>query len=430
MAVGTTVLWPVEDQTDEASLIRSCIIERSGQDKKILSYRLPAQRRLELTDQADPFVIAAIFLAMQQNTDLVVHGTVSPSLLQNLREFQAAWVTWRPDRYACIDVKADIEREPAIAASPQTALAAFSGGVDSSFTVFYHKANSGARRRVDLRAAIMVHGFDIPLHQTDIFDRAANHAEVMLNSLDLDLIPVATNFRELKLDWKDCFAAAAVSCLTLFQAGYGTAFLGSSEPYSSLILPWGSNPITDHLLSSAAFRVVHDGAAFTRTEKIREIAQWPEAMQYLRVCWEGELLDRNCGRCEKCIRTILNFRASGMSLPPCFSHDIADADVLKIKGVNEAQLAELRQIAAAAKNASIKASWVTALERCIRRNERRHKFARYIPKRTIENLLNAVPWRLRKLLNNKRVAPRRTIASTRPARDQETRSRPQEARLK
>ena len=44
-------------------------------------------------------------------TDLHVHAGVSPSLLRNLEEFQAAWACWRPGHYARIGISADAERE-------------------------------------------------------------------------------------------------------------------------------------------------------------------------------------------------------------------------------------------------------------------------------------------------------------------------------
>jgi hypothetical protein len=399
MTIGKTTIWFAGDQVCEDSITRSCILERSGQEQKKLWYRVPARNQADLTDQSDPFVLAAIFLAMRENTDLVIHGNVSRSLLRNLEEFQSAWTCWLPKRYARIEVRADSELESSTTSPPERAIAAFSGGVDSSFTAFRYKTSSGNALRGDLRAAIMVHGFDIPLDQVDTFSRAAERSQSMLDSLKIEFIPVATNFRELKLDWKDCFAAAAASCLSLFQGGYRNGLLGSSEPYSSLVLPWGSNPVTDHLLSSESFRIIHDGAGFTRSEKIAEIARWPEAMRYLRVCWQGQRLDRNCGRCEKCIRTILNFRVNGIPLPESFDQDIGDLDILKIRGLNVPQLAELHQIASAARAAAISASWVRALERCIKRNHRRQRLTSYLPEKTLENLSNALPWRVRALLS-------------------------------
>lgn len=100
----------------------------------------------------------------------------------------------------------------------------------------------------------------------------------------------------------------------LLQNEHTDGLIASSEPYSSLLLPWGSNPITDRLMSSDSFSIVHDAAAVTRNQKVRAISTWKEATRSIRVCWQGEHMDRNCGRCEKCIRTILNFRVMGLGL--------------------------------------------------------------------------------------------------------------------
>ncbi len=113
------------------------------------------------------------------------------------------------------------------------------------------------------------------------------------------------------------------------QGGYSEGLIPSSLPYHALVLPWGSNPLTDPLLSIRTFAIVHDGAAFTRAEKVKQIAHWRQALQNLRVCWEGDRKDGNCGHCEKCIQTILNFRAVGLGLPPCFDQDVADEEILQ-----------------------------------------------------------------------------------------------------
>jgi protein-arginine kinase activator protein McsA len=122
------------------------------------------------------------------------------------------------------------------------------------------------------------------------------------------------------------------------------------------------------MLSSNAFQIVHDGAAFPRLDKMREITKWPEAMQNLRVCWQGNQKDRNCGRCEKCVRTILNFRILGVGLPECFEQDVTDDQIRNIR-VTSGPLTEMERVLEAAKSAGISASWVQALESCIRRNQ-------------------------------------------------------------
>ncbi len=47
----------------------------------------------------------------------------------------------------------------------------------------------------------------------------------------------------------------------IFQKAYRAGIIGSSNPYNALILPCGSNPITDTMLSGNNFEIIHDGAA-------------------------------------------------------------------------------------------------------------------------------------------------------------------------
>lgn len=362
-------LWPEEPVEINGALETGVMVERPGRGPFRLWYRVPSPYRAALTQTCDPYVLATVFTAMHEATDLVVHGEVSPSLLQNLEEYQAAWACWRPERYTKIAIVADVERDHPPANGGGKALVAFSGGVDSSFTVFRHRTGRCGRLQRNIGAGVMVHGFDIPLEQREVFDAARRKSQAILSSLGLDLIPVATNLRQIPQDWEDVFAAATASCLMLLQNGYDTGLIGSSEPYHSLVLPWGSNPVTDWMLSTPAFRIVHDGAAFSRIDKIRELAFWPEALKYLRVCWRGQQKDRNCGRCEKCIRTILDMRVVGLSLPECFEQDVSDSQILNLKKLNGPQRAEFNQILVAARAASINESWVRAVEICLYRNK-------------------------------------------------------------
>ena len=363
--MGKINLWQEEAIEADGSTTVSVTIERPDQARSQLWYRVPSEHRSLITQSCDPFVVATIFEAMTQATDVEVHGQVSPSLLQNLAEFQAAWSCWRPSWYKQIEITAEVEQEPLNIQPSDKAIAAFSGGVDSCFTMFRHRSGRCGRVQRNIKAGLMVHGFDIPLEQKEAFDRAAEKSKAMLASLGVELIAIATNFRELKQDWEDAHGTGIASCLMLFQKGYGAGIIASSDPYDALNLPYGSNPVSDWLLSSKAFQIVHDGASFNRLEKIREIVNWPEALKNLRVCWEGSQKDRNCGRCEKCIRNILVFRVLGLGLPPCFDQDVTDAQILSLKNLKKSQLIELDPILATAQANGLSDSWVTALDECI-----------------------------------------------------------------
>lgn len=53
--------------------------------------------------------------------------------------------------------------------------------------------------------------------------------------------------------------------------GYARALIPSTYRYDEL-LPWGSQPLTDPLLGTSRLTIVHDGADFSRADKIGTIA--------------------------------------------------------------------------------------------------------------------------------------------------------------
>lgn len=361
-------IWQEQTVKISDSITVSATIETPNKERNSLWYRVQAEHSSLLTKSCDSFVVAIIFLAMSQGTDILVHGEVSPSLLQNLAEFQAVWSCWRPKHYQQVEITVDIEREHSVVNRPERAISTFSGGLDSCFTAFRHSRGKCGRSQRPLQAGLMVHGFDIPLFEQESFDRAVQKSKTTLASLGLELIPMVTNIRDFNQKWEDTHGIAVASCLMLLQGGYSTGLIPSSDPYHAVDLSWGwgSNPLTDPLLSSNTFPIIHDGGAFSRPAKLMRISEWPEALQNLRVCWEGKRKDRNCGYCEKCVQAILTFRVLKLGLPPCFENDVTNQEVARV--LKRDLLIEYAPILAIAKDLSISDSWVTVLEEFVNTN--------------------------------------------------------------
>jgi hypothetical protein len=169
-----------------------------------------------------------------------------------------------------------------------------------------------------LDALLLVHGFDIALDRKAEFEGARERAARAGDAAGLELRTVATNLRDLGQDWELAHGLALAAALQLHAPEFGVGLIGSSAPYFRIELPWGSNPVTDPLLSSGTMRIRHDGAALSRTAKARIVATEPELLALLRVCWQGERLSRNCGRCEKCVRTYWALHIAGVRQPACF----------------------------------------------------------------------------------------------------------------
>jgi hypothetical protein len=350
----------------------------SASVQKRLWYRVEVKREGELTNLADPFVLGILQIAMHAGEDLQVHGTVSPSLLRNLEDFQRAWVVWKPDYYRLITVRADVEHdfsEP----GRQDAICCFSGGVDSCFTAYRHARGVSTCFPYPLQTAVLVHGFDIPLKEVDYYESACAKVTCQLNSLDIGLYRVATNFKELSVFWPHAFGTGVASVLSLFQSRYAIGLIAQGVPFSSYqYLVEGSNPMTDPLLSSDAFKIVPDGGGFQRWEKIKVISQWAEGMEHLRVCWEGEKKDSNCCDCEKCIRNILTFRALGLPLPKAFPIDPDDKRIYRLGPLKEITISVGYNpiLAAARQNGLQDACWIKALRKAIFRSRAIRKLSK------------------------------------------------------
>jgi hypothetical protein len=366
-------IWPQEPLERNGTLTLSALMEMKGKEPFRLWFSVPAQCLDALSQTCEPFVVAAIFPAMREASQLVVHGEVSTTLLRNIEEFQAVWSSWLPQRYSEVRIAVDRERQGKAKGGRKKAILAFSGGLDSCFTAYRHAKGTCGRQRKNLAAGLMVHGFDIPLADKRAFAAAQEKSRVILDSLGVALIPMATNLREIEDKWDHVHGAAVASCLMLFQNGFDCGLIASSFTYDSLHLniPWGSNPLSDGLFSTDEFEIINDGSRFSRLEKLRQISKWPEALRHMRVCWEGKNLDRNCCACEKCIRGILACRVLGMNLPECFDQDASDRQVLSVKVPDMAILFEYWCMLQTAKDNGSPASLVKLLETCIKDNERR-----------------------------------------------------------
>jgi hypothetical protein len=271
-----------------------------------LFFELPQSRIDWLSDRSDAFLLALLLPAMQQGEDVEVRGAVSPRLLLGLNEYQRAFNAWFPWRFqrVAITLRQEAAEVPAAGAVVATA---FSGGVDSFYTLWSHLPQNDADPRSAVSAALFVHGFDIPLENERAYREAYDAYDRMFAELGLELVSARTNAQHFTppRNWGVYHGAPLAAAAHALGRGLGRFYVPASHTYNDLV-PWGSDPRVDHLLSSETLQVVHDGAGTTRIAKTEAIGRWPATFGRLRVCApraDGALA--NCGRCEKCVRTML-----------------------------------------------------------------------------------------------------------------------------
>ncbi|MCU1357847.1 MAG: hypothetical protein JWM89_3265 [Acidimicrobiales bacterium] len=177
----------------------------------------------------------------------------------------------------------------------------FTGGVDSFFSLL----------RADHRPThlLFVVGFDVDLDDavrgaavTATLDAVTAHSGTEAVVVHTDL---RTHPRFASISWEHTHGAALAAMAHLLHATIGMLVIPPSYAHERLV-PWGSRPDFDPRWSvPGRLRIEHGDATGRRLDRVLAIAGHPLVHQHLRVCWQNVAGTLNCGRCEKCVRTMV-----------------------------------------------------------------------------------------------------------------------------
>jgi hypothetical protein len=302
-------------------------ISEDGLRREVLSGGTLPELFFEITPRAGAtpprfdggeFALTAMLpIAMHHKADLHLDFEVDRTLLDGLDHYQEVWHSWRPDVYRKkikIETSGETSRAPSAEPTSRT-LAAFSAGLDSTFTLSRHARKEAGRAIRDVRTAVMVHGFDMPLDAVDGFETLAGQGAAICRDLGVDLVTVKTNCRQLIKNWEMTFGAGLASVLQQFSHDHDIALIATEESYQNSFPVWGNSFWNDRFFSSSKLKIESDGGAYDRIERARYLAKHRSLVPHLRVCWAGPRTGENCGVCTKCVLTKLNFVAAGVDEP-------------------------------------------------------------------------------------------------------------------
>jgi hypothetical protein len=239
------------------------------------------------------------FAAMAQHANLEVSGPVSPRLLENLAFARQRGMEWWP-QLSGGEVRAWTEVEGPKGADNGLF---FTGGADSSYAL--------QQLHGRIRYAVFVEGFDIPLHDSARLRAARNWLSATTAECGVEFMVIRTNLREhpvfAGLSWEITHVSALAGVAHALGQRVRTMHVAASD----VPPPWGSAPDLDAAWSSESMKVENFGAELTRLQRVAAIALWKPLRGRLRVCWENNTDDLNCGFCEKCLRTRMALYVSG-----------------------------------------------------------------------------------------------------------------------
>jgi len=285
-------------------------VETTHEESAELFYRLPDEFTQSIHASADPFIAALLIPSMQLGKTLTVNAPASPRLLRALPKIMAFYHNWDP-KYKIIEVRTSKERQESDSVSKANALF-FSGGLDSFYALT--KLTEQTAERNHLSHLIFIHGFDIRLNDNMLFDRSYAAVKDIASYCGKKLVLVRTNAREITdkyVGWNNCCGGAMASVALCFNGFFGHVYIASDLGPDQRKMALAIHPDLDPLWSTQTTNLVHYCEGISRFEKAKAVANNPMAQKHLRVCWENRNGAYNCGRCSKCVRTMLALYLAG-----------------------------------------------------------------------------------------------------------------------
>jgi len=218
----------------------------------------------------------------------------------------------------------------------------FSGGIDSIGALCANRRDYPLDHPGSIKDGLLIYGQDIESDpRIDTFKHALNSLREVTTEAGMQLIPVYTNVRSLDEN-VDFFAnqfhgAILASVAHAFNRTLSRVHIASSDSIGTLT-PFGSHLLIEPNYSSYATRIFYSDIVSSRLEKVRLVSEWDVALQNIRVCGTN-YPGKNCGLCEKCIRTKLELFALGkLEETTAFSHELTAEMILSRVKIRDSDL--------------------------------------------------------------------------------------------
>lgn len=309
-----------ERKQNRAKVAATVIWEDSDRPTREVYFEVDETFAQHLSPNPHAFLVACLVPAMRHGEErIAIDETICPELRNGLMTVMRWLEGWYCLQRQPIHIEAEPGVRPPRLGREERAGSFLSGGLDSLATLRANRLDFPRDHPRSIKDCLVVYGFDFGGRegvdrQHELFERAVSSLSTIARDAEVTLIPVYTNIRHLDDDvdfWMQEFHGAALAAVAHAASNRLTRVNIASTSKIPRILPWGSHPLLDPNYGSTDLRISHDGLRYSRLEKAGLIAGWDTALENIRVCNENPPDVLNCGRCEKCVRTMLEFLAVG-----------------------------------------------------------------------------------------------------------------------
>jgi len=299
--------------------------EDNERPAQLLYFAIPALYGDDLAPSPDAFLLACFPLAAWLGERRIwIEGSVCPRLRDGLRTAAAVFASWN-ERSRMVEIEPTDGFRPPAPCRQRRAAAFISGGIDALALLRANRLDYPVDHPGSIQDGLLLFGLntfdfgDAGPHpeRVAVFEAHVRRMQRLGEVARFTLIPVYSNARTLYPDfdtWSTVgFTAAAAAVALALKQRLSEAWLGS-DGFGLQSPPLASHPLLPHHFSTAAVEIHLGQVTTTRLEKTRVVADWEEALPFVRSCLYLEIPPNdlvNCGRCEKCVRTMLGLIALG-----------------------------------------------------------------------------------------------------------------------
>jgi hypothetical protein len=262
---------------------------------------------------------------MWWNEELTIDAPVSARLLVNADEAMALLRSVYPTLER-IGVSAPSQ---VLSQGEASTACLFSRGVDSWYSALTNLQKPDPRRP-RLTHLVYVPSIDF-MYSDENRGRSIAATRRAAEDVSCELVVLETNLRHFTERFQH-FGITFGSVLSAIglALGFSHVVLASSVPIGEPNRS-GSHPALDPLWSTERTAIVHDGAETRRIDKARVLAEHREALTNLKVCFAADT-ERNCGRCDKCLITMIELHVAGvLDACPAFDRPLDPRAVARIR---------------------------------------------------------------------------------------------------
>ena len=289
-------------------------------------------------DRADAFLLVSLMYAMKSHQDIFVNAPVSKRLLYNIENVIQPLFSKMIPNSRCIRIR--VQDGVCMELKGQAVGCGCSLGVDSLSALYKHMDGSMMKEYRVTHLALFNSGqlgyLNKELDEL-VFRKAVDDLSSFSSDVNLPIVAVNSNLNDffVKAGFKTAtsrFVISTLSCPLALQKLFGKYIFASSCPVESFELSpkdqSHAEAVYAPLLSTESTEIVLSDSSLTRVEKTDFIRKNPLTPRYLDVCWAVQVASsvshddkwlkdkskKNCGWCDKCLRTLFTLELLGEDL--------------------------------------------------------------------------------------------------------------------